>query len=129
MSKSDATQALALSELGHSDMCDDYALRKTALVLARKGTSYRQVRALARTYGDNSMVSAANRAIKMGMGDRPAPDLVVGKDILAMTGRRPGKWFGDLLSQVREAQYKGEVTSRTQALDLAQGFINSLEEN
>lgn len=129
MSKSDATQALALSELGHSDVCDDYALRKTSLVLARKGTSYRQVRALAKTYGDSRMVSAANKAIKMGMGDRPAPDLVAGKDILAMTGRRPGKWLGDLLSQVREAQYKGEVTSRTQALDLAQGFINSLEEN
>lgn len=129
MSKSDATQALALSELGHSDVCDDYSLRKTALVLARKGTSYRQVRALAKTYGDSRMVSAANKAIKMGMGDRPAPDLVAGKDILAMTGRRPGKWLGDLLSQVREAQYKGEVTSRTQALDLAQGFINNLEEN
>ena len=129
MSKSDTTQALALSEIGHSDMCDDYTLRKTALVLARKGASYRQVRALAKTYGDSSMVAAANKAIKMGMGDKPAPDLVAGKDILAMTSRRPGKWLGDLLSQVREAQYKGEVTSRTQALDLAQGFINSLEEN
>ena len=129
MSKSDATQALALSDLGHSDVCDDYPLRKTSLVLARKGTSYRQVRALAKTYGDSRMVSAANKAIKMGMGDRPARDLVAGKDILAMTGRRPGKWLGDLLSQVREAQYKGEVTSRTQALDLAQGFINNLEEN
>lgn len=129
MSKNDTTQALALSELGHSDMCDDYTLRKTALTLARKGTSYRQVRALAKIYGDSRMASAANKAIKMGMGDKPAPDLVAGKDILAMTSRRPGKWLGDLLSQVREAQYKGEVTSRTQALDLAQGFINNLEEN
>lgn len=129
MSKSEATQAITLSELGHSDVCDDYSLRKTSLVLARKGTSYRQVRALAKTYGDSSMVAAANRAIKMGMGDRPAPDLVAGKDILAMTGRRPGKWLGDLLSQVREAQYKGEVTSRTQALDLAQRLISNLEEN
>lgn len=75
------------------------------------------------------MVAAANRAIKMGMGDRPAPDLVAGKDILAMTSRRPGKWLGDLLSQVRETQYKGEVTSRTQALDLAQRLISNLEEN
>jgi len=129
MSKSDTTQALTLSELGHSDMCDDYSLRKTSLVLARKGTSYRQVRALAKTYGDSRMVSAANKAIKMGMGDRPTPDLVVGKDILAMTSRRPGKWLGDLLSQVREAQYKDEVTSRPQALDLTQRLINSLEEN
>ena len=75
------------------------------------------------------MVSAANKAIKMGMGDKPAPDLVTGKDILAMTSRRPGKWLGDLLSQVREAQYKDEVTSRPQALDLAQRLINNLEEN
>ena len=129
MSKSDTTQALALSELGHSDMCDDYTLRKTALVLARKGTSYRQVRALAKTYGDSRMVSAANKAIKMGMGDKPAPDLVAGKDILSRTSRRPGKWLGDLLSQVREAQYKDEVTSRPQALDLAQRLINNREEN
>ena len=129
MSKSDATQALALSELGHSDVCDDYSLRKTSLVLARKGASYRQVRALAKIYGDSRMASAANKAIKMGMGDKPAPDLVAGKDILAMTSRRPGKWLGDLLSQVREAQYKDEVTSRPQALDLAQRLINNLEEN
>ena len=129
MSKSDTTQALALSELGHSDMCDDYTLRNTALVLARKGASYRQVRALAKIYGDSRMVSAANKAIKMGMGDKPAPDLVTGKDILTMTSRRPGKWLGDLLSQVREAQYKDEVTSRPQALDLAQRLINNLEEN
>ena len=129
MSKSEATQAITLSELGHSDMCDDYTLRKTALALARKGTSYRQVRALAKTCGDSSMVAATNKAIKMGMGDRPAPDLVTGKDILPISGRVPGRWVGDLLDQVREAQYKGEVTSRHQALDLARRLTNSLEDD
>ena len=41
-----------------------------------------------------------------------------------MTDRKPGKWFGDVLSQVREAQYKDRVTTRQQALNLARELVS-----
>ena len=124
VSQDDARRAVALAELSSGDMDSDYSIRKTAAILAKKKTSFRDVRLLAKTCDDKDMLKAANRAIRLGVGDKPAEDLVRGDDILSMTDRKPGKWFGDVLSQVREAQYKDQVTTRQQALDLAREIVN-----
>lgn len=124
VSQDDARRAVTLAELSSDDMDSDYAIRKTAVILAKRKTSFRYVRLLARTCDDKDMLKAANRAIRLGVGDKPAEDLVRGDDILSMTDRKPGKWFGQVLSQVREAQYKDQVTTRQRALDLAREIVN-----
>ena len=111
VSQNDARRAVTLAELSSGDMDSDYSIRKTAAILAKRKTS----------------LKAANRAIRLGVGDKPAEDLVRGDDILSMTDRKPGKWFGQVLSQVREAQYKDQVTTRQQALDLARELVGKQE--
>lgn len=124
VSQDDARRAVTLAEMSSDDMDSDYVIRKTAVILAKRKTSFRDVRLLARTYDDKDMLKAANRAIRLGVGDKPAEDLVRGDDIMIMTDRKPGKWFGQVLSQVREAQYKDQVTTRQQALDLARELVS-----
>ena len=127
VSQDDARRAITLAELNSDDMDSDYSIRKTAVVLAKMKTSFRDVRLLAKTCDDKDMLKAANRAIRLGVGDKPAEDLVRGDDILSMTERKPGKWFGQMLSQVREAQYKNQVTTRQQALVLARELLTNQE--
>lgn len=124
VSQDDARRAVTLAELSSDDMDSDYSIRKTAAILAKRKTSFRDVRLLAKTCDDKDMLKAANRAIRLGVGDKPAEDLVRGDDILSMTDRKPGRWFGQVLSQVREAQYKDQVTTRQQALDLARELVS-----
>lgn len=127
VSQDDTRRAITLAELSSDDMDSDYSIRKTAVILAKRKTSFRDVRLLAKTCDDKNMLKAANRAIRLGVGDKPAEDLVRGDDILSMTDRKPGKWFGQVLSQVREAQYKDQVTTRQQALDLARELVGKQE--
>jgi hypothetical protein len=127
VSQDDARRAITLAELSSGDMDSDYSIRKTAVILAKRKTSFRDVRLLAKTCDDKNMLKAANRAIRLGVGDKPAEDLVRGDDILSMTDKKPGKWFGQVLSQVREAQYKDQVTTRHQALDLARELVGKQE--
>jgi len=108
-------------------MDSDYSIRKTAVILAKRKTSFRDVRLLAKACDDKYMLKAANRAIRLGVGDKPAEDLVRGDDILSMTDRKPGKWFGRVLADVREAQYKDQVTTRQQALDLTRELVSKQE--
>lgn len=124
VSQDDARRAITLTELSSDDMDSDYFIRKTAVVLAKKKTSFRDVRLLAKACDDKYMLKAANRAIRLGVGDKPAEDLVRGDDILSMTDRKPGRWFGRVLADVREAQYKDQVTTRQQALDLARELVS-----
>ena len=44
-----------------------------------------------------------------------------------MTDRKLGRWFGRVLSEVREAQYKDQVTTRQQALDLTRELVSKQE--
>ena len=127
VSQDDARRAVTLAELSSDDMDSDYFIRKTAIVLAKRKTSFRDVRLLARTCDDKDMLKAANRAIRLGVGDKPTEDLVRGDDILNMTDRKPGRWFGRVLSEVREAQYKDQVTTRQQALDLTRELVSKQE--
>jgi hypothetical protein len=53
---------------------------------------------------------------------RPLPPLVNGRDLLAL-GVRPGPQVGALLAQLRAAQADGAVTTREEALALAQQKI------
>ncbi len=53
------------------------------------------------------------------------PRLVTGRDLIAM-GYAPGPLFGEVLEAVRDAQLEGEVTTREEALALAERTATAL---
>lgn len=58
-----------------------------------------------------------NRAIDLGVADRPEPDLLNGNDIMDVTGRKPGPWLKDVLTVAREAQARREFDSRGESIE------------
>lgn len=67
----------------------------------------------------------ALKAAELNCLNGPVPVLVQGRDLLATPavcqGRKPGKWMGEALALVREAQLRGNVTTQQEALDFLTG--------
>jgi len=51
------------------------------------------------------------------------PRLVTGRDLIEAFKLVPGRVVGDLLETIREAQATGQVTTREEALELAQSVL------
>lgn len=61
---------------------------------------------------------AASRAAceRAGVLDRPEPDLITGRDVLAVTDRKTGPWIGELLHAARHAQADGQFRTKAASL-------------
>jgi len=59
--------------------------------------------------------------------DRLDPPLLVTGDDLIAHGLQPGRHFGPLLAAIRDAQLLGQVTSRQQALEMADAWVREQE--
>lgn len=55
----------------------------------------------------------------------PPPPLVRGDELAHALGRPPGPWLGDVLAELAEAQYAGEITTREEAFAHARGGEHS----
>ncbi len=55
---------------------------------------------------------------------RPVPPLLDGKTIMELTGLKPGARIGELLDELHDAQVRGEVTGKKEAIE----FIQKKEE-
>lgn len=86
-----------------------------------------EVRQLARRLEDDSLSikewatlhgdhAAARLGRKYGCYERPVEDAVTGGELLAHSGRPGGRWVGDALKSIREAQDQGAVTTKEDAL-------------
>lgn len=53
------------------------------------------------------------------------PPLLSGRDLIQAFGLQPGPMIGTLLERISEAQVDGEITTRKEALELAQRFLES----
>lgn len=57
------------------------------------------------------------------------PDLVKGEDLMAALGLTPSKKLGELLRKISEAQVRGEITSKEEALSYAAGLLAKEEDH
>jgi hypothetical protein len=57
-------------------------------------------------------------AEKLGVLNNREPDWVNGNDVIELfPNKRPGKWLGQVLDKVREAQYKRDITDRASGIE------------
>jgi poly(A) polymerase len=59
--------------------------------------------------------------------DGPPRPLVGGDELVAELGIEPGPAIGKLLQEIEAAQYAGEVSNRSEALELARHFAESAQ--
>jgi tRNA nucleotidyltransferase/poly(A) polymerase len=71
-------------------------------------------------------VALADAMLGHALAQRAAPrraPLVRGDELAAALGRAPGPWLGDLLGELEEARFAGEVTSREEAILRARELV------
>jgi poly(A) polymerase len=53
------------------------------------------------------------------------PELIKGRDLMAVLQMKPGPLMGELLRDIREAQLSGELRNREEALDFAKNWLRT----
>lgn len=53
---------------------------------------------------------------------RPVPPLLDGKQIMELTGLKPGARVGELMDELHDAQVRGEVTTKKEAIEFMQQY-------
>ena len=75
---------------------------------------------------DRKAVEISKLAEKEGIAEKAEPDLIMGKDILELSDKKPGKWMGELLMKSRDEQYRGKIRTKQEALDFAKNYLKNL---
>lgn len=53
------------------------------------------------------------------------PEILKGRDLMAVLQMKPGPLMGELLAEVREAQLAGKLSNRNDALDFAMNWLKN----
>lgn len=104
----------------NTDVSDqsDYGLRITAKALAAKGISLRDYARKDSIVGNSERAEKLlSRAVKLNIADRPEAPFIMGRDILEITDKKPGRWVGELVAQAEELQYQGKLNSKSVATE------------
>lgn len=112
-------KALVLSEFNNADADSSYQRKILARKLERDGFTFSDYYDYSRMSGDRKGADVSQKAIYEGLGKGSEPDMVSGKDIIPLTDKKPGKWMGQLLDEVRDRQYRGEFADKKAALEYA----------
>lgn len=110
------TAARILAEFSEKEISTTYDRKIAALRLKNTGLTLTDIKDFASVTGAKECFKMANLAIDEGVGEKPEPDLINGMDILAKTNKEAGAWVGQVVSQVRDAQYRGELSNKSDAL-------------
>lgn len=109
--------ALAYLTTDVSDQ-SDYGLRITAKALAAKGISLRDYARKDAIVGNTERAEKMlSKASKLNIADRPETPFIMGRDVLELTNKRPGKWIGELVAKAEELQYQGRLSSKAVATE------------
>lgn len=87
---------------------------------ASRGFTWERYRAYAEMVGDAKGVKVAKDAIAAGVGASPEPGWIQGRDIIALTSRKPGPWVGKLVDEALDRQYRGLFEDKEDALEWVQ---------
>lgn len=58
-----------------------------------------------------------------GVWKKPIVPFIQGRDIVSLTDRKPGKWMGDLINEVKLKQYNNELKNKNDAVDYVKKLL------
>lgn len=111
--KDEQATAIALSRKAPVE--SDTELRMLSRRLSEKKTSLEEYALVRQSHGEDTS-EWMSRAKRLRIASEPRPALVMGRDIMAVTDRKPGPWMGILTRDALIAQDKGEFSSKKDAI-------------
>lgn len=115
---------LMIRSIDVSQKADDYTLRRVAQEAAKKGVSFEDWTRYEEISGDAGKAQAIReQATRLGILESDEKPLLMGRHILAMTDRKPGRWVSELLLEAEERQFRGELRSEKSAIEWAKARI------
>lgn len=119
--------AMALLTTDVSDD-SDYGLRITAKELAAKGVSIRDYARKDSIVGNSDRAEKMlSKATKLNIADQPEAPFIMGRDVLEITDKKPGRWIGELVAKAEELQYQGKLNSKSVASEWLNQQISVLQ--
>jgi len=112
-------QAEILSSFDKSQAASSYSRKAKAKELQKYGFTFNDYGKFSKMVNDREGIKIAELAQKDGIAYKPEADLIMGKDILEKSNKKPGPWMGELLNEIRDKQYKNEFNNKQEALDYA----------
>lgn len=97
----------------------EYDAKVVARELAGTGFTFEQFEKLSELCGDFDGLRACAVAREAGVFSTPEEPMVQGRDLLAGTGLKGGKWMGRVLGETEDQQFRGLFSSKGEALDYA----------
>jgi tRNA nucleotidyltransferase/poly(A) polymerase len=119
--------ALAFLTTDVSDQ-SDYGLRITAKALAAKGISIRDYARKDSVVGNSERAEEMlSKASKLNIADHPEAPFIMGRDVLEITDKTPGRWIGELVAKAEELQYQGKFSSKETATEWLNQQIREIQ--
>lgn len=118
-------EAYNLATLDKDSIETTYQRKKLAKELEKSGFTFKDYGQFSEMMNDKKGVEISKIAEKEGIAEKPEPDLIMGKDVLELSNKKPGKWMGELLMKARDEQYRGKITTKQEALDFAKKFLKN----
>lgn len=119
-------QAYNLATIDKDSIATTYQRKKIAKELEKSGFTFRDYGNFSKMMNDEKGAELAKLAEKEGIADSSEPDLIMGKDLMKLSNRKPGPWMGELLTQAREHQYQGVITTKEEAIEFIKEHLNDL---
>lgn len=119
-------EAYILATLDKENIETTYQRKKIAKELEKFGFTFKDYGQFSEMMNDRKAVEISKLAEKEGIAEKAEPDLIMGKDILEVFDKKPGKWMGELLMKSRDEQYRGKIKTKQEALDFAKNYLKNL---
>lgn len=120
-------EAHILATLDKKNIETTYQRKKTAKELEKFGFTFKDYGQFSEMMNDKKGAELSKFAEKEGIAEKAEPDLIMGKDILEVFDKKPGKWMGELLMKSRDEQYRGKIKTKQEALDFAKNYLKDQE--
>lgn len=102
----------------------NYDLRRQSVAFTRGGTSIREWARKEKIVGRGaSAKKILAKAEKLNIADEGERPLLLGRHILDLTDKKPGRWMSELLSEAEEKQFQGELKSLDEAIEWAKAKL------
>ena len=103
---------------------DDYSLRRLAQEAGQKNVSLKDWARYESIAGNKELSDVVSaRASKLGILHEPEKPFLMGRHVLTLTDKKPGKWMKDLLADAEERQYRGEFKTEADAISWAKARV------
>lgn len=119
-------EAHILATLDKNSVETTYQRKKLAKELEKFGFTFKDYGQFSEMMNDKKGVELSKLAEQEGIAEKAESDLIMGKDILELSDKKPGKWMGELLLKARDEQYKGKINTKQEALDFAKKFLKNV---